>query len=111
MTKRSTRPLDKVAQTIHSLIKDCTGEKENPLERRWCPVTAVDLTAFPVTCTITLSGTSVPGIICLGDYVPQVNDQALVLQEGTDLVCIGTNNIGGGWQTPGLTNSWVANAD
>jgi len=83
------RSMDKLVNTIHSLVNSGTGENESPLERRWATVTAV-YTTTPKTIDITLAGNSVTGIPCIKQYTPTVGDKVLLLQEGFDLIAIGS---------------------
>lgn len=69
--------------------------KTAPLERRQGVVTAVDVAGG--TCTIILgdSGTEIPDVIHLSNYVPQVNDTVSVLVQGSDMYVLDrTSNLG-----------------
>jgi len=69
--------------------------KVAPLERRQGVVTAVNVAGG--TCTIILgdSGTEIPDVIHLSNYVPQVNDTVSVLVQGSDMYVLDrTSNLG-----------------
>ena len=84
------RAIDSLATKIHTLVNTGTGEKEGPLQRRWAMVTAINTGVTPKLVTVTIAGNSISDIPCLKQYTPTVGDKVLLLQEGFDIVAIGS---------------------
>lgn len=65
----------------------------DPASVRKAIITAVDLTSTPPVVSIQLSGdttTTIPGVRVFRSYTPVVNDVALILKQGNDLLALGT---------------------
>lgn len=70
-----------------------SGLSFDPVTMRKATVTAVNLASTPPTVSIQLSGdttTTVDGVRVFRAYTPVVNDSALILKQGKDLLALGT---------------------
>lgn len=87
-----TMPVEDLRQLAAEMQKDSLSF--DPANLRKATVTAVSLASTPPTITVQLSGdttVSIPNVRVHQSYlVPAVNDQALILKQGTDLLAWGT---------------------
>jgi hypothetical protein len=70
-----------------------SGLTFDPARGRKGTITAVSLATSPPTVTLQLSGdttVSIPGVRVLRTYTPAVNDTAILLDQGNELLALGT---------------------